>query len=95
MHNKHKKQRARRGVAEDGDIIRCLVAFEWALGGVRTPPAAVAALRRGLVDTGVVIDLDVGDDRGGGGGGSSSRGGGRDEGGWRHFCSGLVGVDRK
>lgn len=60
-------------------IIRCLL--EGALGRVGTPPAAVAALRRGLVDTGVVVAVGVGDDRGGRGG--------RGSGGWRHFC--LVG----
>ena len=68
------------------EIIRCLVALEGALGRVRTPPAAVAALRRGLVDTGVVVTVDEGDNWGGGGGG----GGG--DGGWRHFC--LVGRSR-
>jgi hypothetical protein len=68
-------------------IIRRLVAApEDTLGSVRTPPATVAALRSGLVDTGLVVDVGVRDDRGGsgdggGGDGSSSR----DEGGWRHF----------
>ena len=56
---------------------------------MRTPPAAVAALGRGVVDTGAVISVRVGDDRGGGGRGS---GGGRDDGRWRHF---VVGVNRK
>jgi hypothetical protein len=58
-------------------IIRCLLALEGALGRVGTPPAAVAALRRGVVDAGLVIPVGVGDDRGGRGG--------RDDGGWRHL----------
>lgn len=64
--------------------IRCLFALEGALGRVGTPPAAVAALGRRVVDTGLVIAVDVGDDRGGGGG--------RDDGGWRHFF--VVGRSR-
>ena len=90
MHNKHKKQRADWGSRgwRWNRIIRCLFALEGALRRVRTPPAAVAALGRGVVDTGAVISVRVGDDRGGGGRGS----GGRDDGGWRHF---VVGVNRK
>jgi len=65
------------GVAGDGGGIRCLVAPEDALGRVRTPPAAVAALRSRLVHAGFVVDVVVRDDRGGRGG--------RGEGGWRHF----------
>jgi len=88
MHNKHKKQRAEWGGGgwRWYHIVRCLLALEGALGGVRTPPAAVAALRGGVVDAGVVIPVGVGDDWGGRGGG------GRDDGGWRH--SGLVGRSR-
>lgn len=74
------------GAAEDGDmvnhIIRCSIALEGALGRVRAPPAAVAALRRGLVDAGLVIAMSMGDDWG--------SGGSRDDGGWRHFF-GLLG----
>jgi len=69
-------------------IIRCLLALEGTLGGVRTPPAAVAALRRGVVDAGFVVSLGVGDDWGGRGG--------RDDGGWRHlFVVVRRRVDRK
>lgn len=90
MHNKQKQQREQWGSRRWRwyRIIRCLLAFEDTLGGVGTPPAAVAALRRGLVDAGLVITVGVGDDWDG-----SSGGGG---GGWRHFCLvWLVGVDRK
>lgn len=55
-------------VAADGDwyhIIRCLVEPEDTFRGVRTPPATVTALRSGLVDTGLVVDVSVRDDRGG------------------------------
>ena len=56
-------------------IIRCLVALEWALGRVRTPPTAVAALRSRIVDTRLVVLVGVVDDRGGRGGGGGGRGG--------------------
>lgn len=66
-------------------IIRRLLALEGTLGRVGTPPSAVAALRSGLVDTGLVVAVGVVDDWGG-------RGRGRDEGGWRHFwLIGLIG----
>lgn len=60
-------------------IIRCLLALEGALGGVGAPPSAVAALGRGLVDTGLVVRNRVGHDWDGGGGG------GGDDGRRRHF----------
>jgi len=69
-------------------IIRCLLALEGALGRVRTPPAAMAALRSGLVDKGLVVVVNVVDDWGG----SSSRGGsGSGDGGWRHVW--LIGLE--
>lgn len=80
MHNKGKKQRAERGVGGGWrwyHIIRCSFALEDALGRVGAPPAAVAALRSGLVHASLVVDVGVRDDWDGRGGGGCGGGGRR------------------
>lgn len=69
-----------------GSHLSCLLALEGALRRVRTPPAAMAALRSRLVDKRLVVVVNVVDDWGG----RSSRGGSGD-GGWRHVW--LIGLE--
>lgn len=69
-----------------GSHLSCLLALEGALRRVRTPPAAMAALRSRLVDKRLVVVVNVVDDWGG-----RSSGGGSGDGGWRHVW--LIGLE--